>query len=624
MKRYVSFLMGILGFVPILAQQSDYYYYYKGNRIDLTVDSTRLFVVSEGEFRPQTSTYTRTAEYSVCNTTKSYVYNHVVPLQQRRGAVPEVYLSTLEVPEGMEGLRRDALMGKLKAEENVLQVLPTFSVDGEQVNVTNNLYVKLKSAEDFSLLRNMADQCNIEILGHHELMPLWYILSCNGTSTVNALDAANLFYSSGKFECCEPEFHVAITFHSDDPKFIYQWNLKYTDEVNSYQGVDINIEEAWEITKGDGAIVAVYDEAIYTNHPDLSDNILVNKGYDINTGTIPVFDTSANTNSHGTHSAGVIAAIQDNGIGLTGVAPESKIISIACDIDVNDNTWDKVTHATPLLISEGFAKAYGEGADVINCAWSCARVDTEVIDEALDIVLDKCVVVFAAGNYRAYNDNVTGLSYPADSNPRILTVGGMTNYGTRLTNDLIQGSYSFVGSRYGAALDVVAPAMLIYTTDFPEYYSGSFTGTSAACAHVSAIAALIMSAHPDLTPDQVVSIIEYTARKINPDLYSYQTDSLRPYGIWNEEMGYGLVDAGAAVKLADKAARTTYVKDMWIDGTLYCCDYDIEIENVEVDGEFAGMLEINKDHNVWIKKQFVVEKGATFTIFNDPCEETEF
>ena len=81
MKRYIStiVLIGLFGIFPLLGQQSDYYYYYKGNRIDLTVDSTRLYVVSEGEFYPQTSTYTRTAEYTVCNTTKSYVYNHVGP-----------------------------------------------------------------------------------------------------------------------------------------------------------------------------------------------------------------------------------------------------------------------------------------------------------------------------------------------------------------------------------------------------------------------------------------------------------------------------------------------------------------------------------------------------------------
>lgn len=618
MKRYISLLLGILVFIPILAQQSDYYYYYKGERVYLTVDSTRLYVVSEGVLQAEaTAARTRMANYDISASIKSNVYNHVVPLQQRRSAVPEVYFSTLEVSEELDGSGYRCLMEQLEAEDNVLQVLPTFSVDGEQVNVTNNFYVKLKSAEDFSLLCNMANQYSIEIIGHHGHMPLWYVLSCNAFSTLNALEAANLFYSSEKFECCEPEFHVAITFHSDDPMFIYQWNLKYTDEVNTYHGVDINVEEAWEITKGDGAIVAVYDEAIYTNHSDLADNILVNEGYDINTGAIPVFDASTNV-GHGTNSAGVIAAIQDNGIGLTGVAPESDLISIACGIQVNENTWNKETaYATSGQISVGFTKASAKGADVINCAWSCPTINTGVIDSVLNIVLDKCVVVFAAGNCKEGNSD-KDLLYPANSNPRILTVGGITNYGTHLTNDKILGYYSFVGSRYGAALDVVAPAVLIRTTDNPNNnFNNDFYGTSAACAHVSAIAALILSAHPDLTPDQVVSIIEYTARKINPDLYSYQTDSLRPYGKWNEKMGYGLVDAGAAVRIADKASRTAYIRDTVItDVTTHIIDYDVEIENATI--AECGMVEIDKEHNVLIKKSFLVEKGGIFRIYESP------
>ena len=165
---------------------------------------------------------------------------------------------------------------------------------------------------------------------------------------------------------------------------------------------------------------------------------------------------------------------------------------------------------------------------------------------------------------------------------------------------------------------VVAPAVLIRTTDNPNNnFNNDFYGTSAACAHVSAIAALILSAHPDLTPDQVVSIIEYTARKINPDLYSYQTDSLRPYGKWNEKMGYGLVDAGAAVRIADKASRTAYIRDTVItDVTTHIIDYDVEIENATI--AECGMVEIDKEHNVLIKKSFLVEKGGIFRIYESP------
>ena len=258
---------------------------------------------------------------------------------------------------------------------------------------------------------------------------------------------------------------------------------------------------------------------------------------------------------------------------------------------------------------------------MINCAWSNPTGWSTIVNDAIELALDKCVIVFAAGNYKESN-SYKGLQYPANSNPRILTVGGTTNFGTRLINGEISGYYSFVGSRYGEELDVVAPAMMIYTTHFPDNsisstsYYGNFSGTSAACAHVSGIAALILSTHPNLTPDQVVGIIEYTARSINPDLYSYQTDSLRPHGKWNEEMGYGLVDAGAAVRIADKATRTTYIQNTVITDTKHIIDYDVEIENALI--SYEGMVEIDKEHNVLIKKSFLVEKGGIFRIFETP------
>ena len=93
MKRYISLLVGILGLVPIFAQKSDYSYYNKGNRIDLTIDSTRLFVVSEGELKLQNAK-TRAVEYNICSTSKSYVYNNVVSLQKQRAMTPDVYFST--------------------------------------------------------------------------------------------------------------------------------------------------------------------------------------------------------------------------------------------------------------------------------------------------------------------------------------------------------------------------------------------------------------------------------------------------------------------------------------------------------------------------------------------------
>ena len=257
MKRYLSLLMGILGFVPILAQQSEYYYYYKGERITLTVDSTRLYVVTEGEFQPQSAARANTVKYNISKSVRSYVYNNVVSLQKQRTTTPEVYFSTVDVPEGLTASQYDVLIENVKAEKDVWQVLPSFTIDGNRVDITNNFYVKLKSYDDFEDLQQMAIQQGFEIVGNNKFMPLWYTLSCNTDSPKNSIEAANLFYSSGLFECSEPEIIsynvLSVNDVPNDEFYEDQWAL----HNYNYPGIDINIGGAWSISKGEDVVVAI-------------------------------------------------------------------------------------------------------------------------------------------------------------------------------------------------------------------------------------------------------------------------------------------------------------------------------------------------------------------------------
>ena len=188
------------------------------------------------------------------------------------------------------------------------------------------------------------------------------------------------------------------------------------------------------------------------------------------------------------------------------------------------------------------------GADVISNSWSATTLFSSVISSALQNALNQgrnglgTVVVFAAGN-----DNNGAVSFPGNSDPRILVVGALSPCGERKNPASCDGE-TWWGSNFGTGLDVMAPGVLIPTITLNGAYSPTFNGTSSATPHVAGVAALILAANPDLTVLEVNDIIESTARKVGG--YAYQTNSTRPNGTWNNEMGYGLLDAEAAVKAA--------------------------------------------------------------------------
>lgn len=436
---------------------------------------------------------------------------------------------------------------------------PSFFVESDSSNiyVTERFYVKLKHPEDYETLLHYATAHDLEIVEKGDF-PLWYVLACTENSKTNALDMANLFYESGLFAVAEPEFmNVYRAACVNDALFGQQWNLLNTGQQNNnYTGLDINYCDTRTITTGvDSIIIAVIDQGI-ASHLDVSH--LHSLSLDAHTYTSPAQVYTP----HGTQCAGIIAAHTNlNNYGVAGIAPDCSLLSVS----FKEGTLD-------YNLFRGMKYAVDNGASVLNNSWVRTNNRSEYVDNAIEYALTEgrngkgCVVVFATGN-----DNSNQLDYPANSNPDIIAVGAMSPDATRAV--FSNGD----GSNYGQNLDVVAPGANISTTvpstdphPFIGDFCNNFSGTSAACAHVSAIAGLVLSVNPELTQKEVAEIIESTAQKVGT--YSY--DSVAPHGSWNNEMGYGLVDAYAAVIKAE-------LSKIYIEGSTYACDSSLfRVHNV--------------------------------------------
>lgn len=316
--------------------------------------------------------------------------------------------------------------------------------------------------------------------------------------------ALQRFRGSDLVEFAEPDHLLRSTVTPNDPHFANgnQWSLR-----NGSTGRDISAVTAWDVARyASNIVVAIVDSGIRYTHEDLAPNMWRNPGeipgngqdddenglvddvHGINTviGTGNPMDDA----DHGTHVAGIIGAVGDNGKGITGVAWNVKLM--ACKFLAADGfgfTSDAV---------EAIDYARRMGAHVINASFGGEEYSQALFNAIQQARNAGIIFVAAAGNEQLNTDAVP--MYPASYGlDNIIVVGGSTDA------DTFDSSYSNYGVN---SVDLFAPGTDIYSTwgssDTAYQYS---TGTSMAAPHVAGAAALMMARFTNLTSAQIISRI---------------------------------------------------------------------------------------------------------------------
>ena len=323
----------------------------------------------------------------------------------------------------------------------------------------------------------------------------------------------------------------------DDPLYGCQWHLKATGSNRGVPGEDINVATAWSTTKGAGVNVAIVDDETKFDHADLTDNWDSALSHDyLNADPDP-----KHWANHGLAIAGVIAA-RDNELGGRGVAPRATLFGHNFTRKPTlDNAIDALTRnrAATAVSNNSWVFRNTSGTYSVSQLWDAAleRGITDGFDGK------GTFYVFTAGN-RAGEGLHVNLSEAKNHYAQTLVCGVQRN-----------GERSLHKSETGYSLWLCAPEADV-TTDLWDRYRDDFGGTSAAAAVVSGVAALLRSANGDLTWRDLKLILAASARKNDADDPGWEVGAPK-YGSesdtysYNHRYGFGVVDAGTAVTLAD-------------------------------------------------------------------------
>lgn len=294
----------------------------------------------------------------------------------------------------------------------------------------------------------------------------------------------------------------------------------------------IGAQCAWNLAGTNEVVVAIVDSGVDLDHPmlagklwtDLSPPLAGPKPQNAIHGWDYVVNmpNPSPEGGHGTHVAAVIGGAKIPDEGVSGIAPTVKIMSLRYYSDANPGSVNLLNSI------KSFGYALDHGARIVNYSGGGPEFSESEYIMIRRALADGVLVVAAAGNERQDVDQSANFYYPASyRQPNMITVAAVDPNGNLMAS-----------SNWGAKrVDVAAPGENIFSA-LPHGRYGYMSGTSQATSVVSGIAALILSKHPDLRPEQVRAIIVSTAKKVP--------------ALKDRVLAGGIVDACAAMQAADE------------------------------------------------------------------------
>lgn len=488
--------------------------------------------------------------------------------------------------------QRDAVMQQLRSADAVSFASHVYQIKdnpGSRVYLTEQITIQFAPQVTVETIAQLANSVGLREVKPVAGIPNAFVFETTPAAQENPVKIANRLMQRSDVLTAEPNVIVKTQrlYRPRDPVYPQQWHLNHSGGSQLASGSHIFAEQAWDLTRGSRSIVvAIMDDSVDINHPDFQavGKIVAPRDFKEN-DFLPL--PGEPEDNHGTSCAGVAVA-EENGIGSVGAAPGCALMPIRTTGFLDDESIEAM-----------FGWAMQKGASVISCSWGPSAVYFPLSlrqRAAITLAATKgrngkgCVIVFAAGNAnRPTNGQINERGWPNNVvqgptqwlggftvHPDVITVSASTslnkkaaysNWGAEVSvcapsNNAPPGfglqeiGYVFTPPQVNTFL----PGLGVVTADRldsagydPTDFTSEFGGTSSACPLVAGVAALVLSANPDLTAAEVKQVLQQTADKIidtDPDpQFGFRKGTYETNGR-SDWFGHGKVNAFKAVQAA--------------------------------------------------------------------------